>query len=286
MDRVNRFRLAVALLAFASTPIAFAACGESNPQPRALPAPSSSPSPSPSPAPSPAATLVDPPDAAVVVDAAVAAAAPDAAPSEPQCQLQEPQAFLVRGNYIPKWNAPADEKKRAAAAHQEAIRYRTEQYGYHAGFGKSEWNAHPPTFYVVDTTFMSLPVKMHKRVVPALKCVEEAIKKECTATPYTPRALAGIRYKNTFQGGEVTNHIYGIAIDIDPGLNSCCGCVKPWNQDPRCFKTPKTEYERMGMPECWVHVFEKYGFYWLGHDVLQDTMHFDFLGDPEKIMSK
>ena len=40
----------------------------------------------------------------------------------------------------------------------------------------------------------------------------------------------------------------------------------------------------MAMPKSWVEVFEKYGFYWLGHDVLQDTMHFEFLGEPEKIL--
>jgi len=34
------------------------------------------------------------------------------------------------------------------------------------------------------------------------------------------------------------------------------------------------------MPYCWVEVFESYGFYWLGRDKLQDTMHFEFLGDP------
>ena len=27
-----------------------------------------------------------------------------------------------------------------------------------------------------------------------------------------------------------------------------------------------------------------YGFYWLGHDALEDTMHFEFLGDPEQIL--
>jgi hypothetical protein len=46
----------------------------------------------------------------------------------------------------------------------------------------------------------------------------------------------------------------------------------------------KTEYDRMAMPECWVHAFEKYGFYWLGHDVLRDTMHYEFLGDPDRIV--
>ena len=41
----------------------------------------------------------------------------------------------------------------------------------------------------------------------------------------------------------------------------------------------------MEMPECWVHAFERFGFYWLGHDVLRDTMHFEFLGDPDRIVS-
>jgi hypothetical protein len=216
--------------------------------------------------------------------APAAEATADAGPHVPVCQQQAAQDFLIRGHYIPKWSASDAEKKAAAEAHKEAIRYRTEQYGYVAGFGDPKLNAHPPTYYVEDATFMGLKVKMHKRVVPVLACVEAAIKEECKDKPYTPKALAGIRYKNTFRGGEVTNHMYGIAIDVDPNLNSCCGCVKPWSDDPRCSKKVSTPYERMAMPECWVHAFEKYGFYWLGNDVLQDTMHFDFLGDPEKIM--
>jgi hypothetical protein len=39
----------------------------------------------------------------------------------------------------------------------------------------------------------------------------------------------------------------------------------------------------MAMPACWVSAFEQYGFYWLGHDELKDTMHFEFLGDPNKV---
>jgi hypothetical protein len=124
---------------------------------------------------------------------------------------------------------------------------------------------------------------MHRKVVPALACVEEEIMRSCSLHPYRPHALAGIRYRNTYRGGEVTNHAYGIAIDIDPGQNSCCGCVPPWNDAPACKRPAKTEYDRMSMPECWVHAFERYGFYWLGHDKLRDTMHFEFLGDPDKV---
>jgi len=133
---------------------------------------------------------------------------------------------------------------------------------------------------------MGLRVQMHKKVVPALKCVEEEIKRACADHPYVPKGLAGIRDHNTYRGGEVTNHIYGIAIDIDSAINTCCGCVKPWNEAPACKRPAKSEYDRMAMPECWVHAFERYGFYWLGHDVLRDTMHFEFLGDPDRIVKK
>jgi hypothetical protein len=280
------------MIAIASLAGIVGACGESAPRATsvpAMPAPSQSGSEAAVALPRPPSTAASalgnvPDDASVPNEDAATPFAVEAAPHEPVCQPQDPQAFLIRSTFIPKWNAALEEKKRAAAAHQEAIRYRTEQYGFHPGFGRREWNAHEPPFYVVDTTFMGLAIKMHKRVVPALKCVEEAIKTSCAAHPYTPRALAGIRYKNTYAGGEITNHIFGIAIDVDPSLNTCCGCVKPWSEDARCQRPSKSIYDRMTMPECWVQTFEKYGFYWLGHDVLKDTMHFEFLGDPEKIM--
>ena len=95
--------------------------------------------------------------------------------------------------------------------------------------------------------------------------------------------MGGIRFRNTYKGFEVSNHVYGIAVDIEPDRNTCCGCVKPWNEHPLCKQRGKTVWQRMVMPRSWVETFERYGFYWLGHDVLQDTMHFEFLGDPDKI---
>jgi hypothetical protein len=167
---------------------------------------------------------------------------------------------------------------------ERAIQYRTEQYGYFKGFGHAAPDAQPPSAQTVTTKFMGLPIRMHRKVVPALACVEAEIKQTCGDHPYTPQALAGIRFRNTYRGGEVTNHAYGIAIDIDPSINTCCGCVPPWNDAPACKRAGKSEYDHMAMPECWVHAFERFGFYWLGHDVLKDTMHFEFLGDPDKIV--
>ena len=223
------------------------------------------------------------PDAAQPVDAAVEAgtavptsvAETDAAAnaSVSACNEQSPQDFLVRGRFLkePSGNA-------------RAIQYRTDTYGYFKGYGRASADAKPPSANVVTTTFMGLPVRMHRKVVPALACVEAEIRASCAEHPYTPHALAGIRYRNTYRGGEVTNHAYGIAIDIDPAINTCCGCVPPWNDAPACKRPAKTEYDRMAMPECWVHAFERYGFYWLGHDVLRDTMHYEFLGDPDGIL--
>ena len=224
----------------------------------------------PSPPPATSAAAVTPAEAP-----ADARTAPEKPPETPRsaCNEQSPQDFLVRGNFL-----------KVPGGNDRAIQYRTDTYGFFPGFGRPAPGARPASSFAVDTTFMGLPVKMHSKVVPVLACVEEEIKRSCADHPYTAHALAGIRFKNTYRGGEVTNHAYGIAIDVDPSLNTCCGCVKPWNDAPRCRRPAKTEYDRMEMPECWVHAFERYGFYWLGHDVLQDTMHFEFLGDPDQIL--
>ncbi|HEX3770765.1 MAG TPA: M15 family metallopeptidase [Polyangiaceae bacterium] len=201
-------------------------------------------------------------------------AASSAAPaSTSACNEQAPQEFLIRGHFL-----------KDKTGNERAIQYRTDTYGYFKGYGHPSADAQPPSAQTVTTKFMGLPVRMHRKVAPVLPCVEAEIKATCAGHPYTPQALAGIRFRNTYRGGEVTNHAYGIAIDVDPARNTCCGCVPPWNDAPACKRPGKSEYDHMDMPECWVHAFERYGFYWLGHDVLKDTMHFEFLGDPDKIL--
>jgi hypothetical protein len=200
------------------------------------------------------------------------------------CHEQAAQAFLIRSSWFPT-GANAEELVKAKTMQEKAIRFRTEKYGVFPGFGKPEWNAHPPAFYAKSTTFMGLQVQVNQKIVPALACVERALKRSPALLAYHPQGLSGLRLHNTYRGGEVSNHVYGIAVDVDPNLNTCCGCVAPWNQNPLCLKaaTASTPFDRMAMPKGWVETFERYGFYWLGHDVLRDTMHFEFLGDPEKL---
>lgn len=195
------------------------------------------------------------------------------------CQQQKPQRFLMRSNFM-------QANQLLPKLHARAIKYRTEQYGYVEGYGSPDWNEYPPTHYAQNTTFFGQSVRVHEKIVPALGCVEQALKKSCAKHPYSLGGVGGFRDYNSYRGGEVTNHLYGIAIDIDPERNPCCHCVEPWSSHPRCQDRKKSAYERMDMPRCWVETFERYGFYWLGHDRLEDTMHFEFLGDPSKILKK
>lgn len=198
------------------------------------------------------------------------------------CREQAAQPFLIRGNWFPRTKDP-EKVKEGRKLLEEAIKYRTEKYGYFEGFGNPKANRHPPKYYAKSTRFMGLSVQVHEKIIPALKCVEGALNASGAGNEYKPRAMGGIRFHNTYRGVEISNHVYGIAVDIEPDKNTCCGCVAPWNTHPLCKQKDKSVWERMAMPRSWVETFEKYGFYWLGHDVLQDTMHFEFLGDPDKI---
>jgi hypothetical protein len=199
------------------------------------------------------------------------------------CREQAAQPFLIRSNWFPR-TTDAERQKEARKLFEDSLKYRTEKYGYFEGYGSPKLNAHPPKFYAKSTSFMGMTVQVNGRIIPALKCVEAALKASPAGNEYKPRAMGGIRFRNTYRGMEISNHVYGIAVDIEPDRNSCCGCVAPWPDHPLCKAKGKTVWERMAMPKSWVDTFERFGFYWLGHDVLQDTMHFEFLGDPDKVL--
>lgn len=165
----------------------------------------------------------------------------------------------------------------------QAVRYRTEQYGYVKGFGRKAWSATTPSRQVRIVTFFGVAVPVHERIAPALSCVETAIRARCAAYPYQPTVLSGLRKRNTYVSGEISNHVYGIALDVDPSRNPCCGCIGEWGASKRC-QNHEDKRARMDMPSCWVTEFERFGFYWLGHDTIEDTMHFEFLADPSQIL--
>lgn len=211
---------------------------------------------------------------------------PESKPVETGCNEQPPQEFLKRSSYVWRPDASPAERAEHRLAHHRAVEYRTRQYGYVEGAGDPSWNRLAPKDYARDGSFFGVHVRMNNRVLTALGCVEKVIAHDCADAPYAPRVLDGLRARNTFHNDEVSNHLYGIAIDLDPDKNSCCGCVPPLSEWPRCKKAVSSPFERAAVPKCWVDRFERYGFYWLGYDQLEDTMHFEFLGDPGKIIRK
>lgn len=202
--------------------------------------------------------------------------------ADPDCVEQGAKETLQRA-HLNRAAKSKEERTEMLRIRDEAIAYRTKEYGYFEGFGRRRDNPKTPGQQSRTTTFFGLPVILHERVIPALRCVEQQLMRDCAGEGYKPSNLSGLRRKNTYVDGEVSNHVYGIAIDIDPLRNPCCKCLEPWSSSERCKGKDKTVWERMAMPKCWVDTFERFGFYWLGHDVLEDTMHFEFLGDPEQV---
>jgi hypothetical protein len=196
------------------------------------------------------------------------------------CRLQDAKAFLKRSTFVKK--GQLNGKK-----HLLALKYRVERYGQVAGADMGKVNPDTAISHAATMRFMGRSVSVHRKIAPALNCVERRIRKVCKkrADQYTPNAVGGFRTENSFRGGEVSNHLFGIAVDIDPERNPCCGCVSPWPDHPACQGPTATIYERTALPRCWIRAFERYGFYWLGRDPeLRDTMHFEFLGDPDRII--
>jgi hypothetical protein len=160
-------------------------------------------------------------------------------------------------------------------------------YLAHGNTGIHKANSYRVVEYtgIRHTKFMGKPIMLHHKAHGPLACVEKQIKKQCN-DDYKPMALSGWRTRNTIKGHEISNHVFGIAIDIDPHLNPCCGCVANWAKVPRCkdAQVPADGSKPMGkyeLPECWIRVFKENGWYWLGDEpTLRDTMHFEYLAKP------
>lgn len=213
----------------------------------------------------------------------LALALPDAREAQAEyrgCRFQKPQAFLIRKNFMVG-------KVLDGSKSNQAIRYRVERYGRIEGGPFEQLNQKTAYSQAKAIRFMGLPLLVHGKIAPALACVEHRIKKDCTkpAERYRARAVGGFRRENSYRGAEVSNHLFGIAVDIDPDRNPCCGCVAPWPEHKACQGEADSIFDRTELPRCWIDTFEKYGFYWLGRDPqLRDTMHFEFLGNPDRIV--
>ncbi|MCC6216098.1 MAG: M15 family metallopeptidase [Polyangiaceae bacterium] len=192
------------------------------------------------------------------------------------CKPQRAKRFLERTSFVKGGALDAE-------AHGQALRWRVERYGHVPGAPYEDLNERSAASFAKPVRFLGLPIVVHEKMAPALACVETRIRATCKGKgkAYVPKAIGGLRAANTYRGGEVSNHLFGLAIDIDPPRNPCCGCVAPWRDHALC-KKPRTKsvWDRTALTPCWVAAFERHGFHWLAKDPLEDTMHFEYLGEP------
>ncbi len=202
---------------------------------------------------------------------------PAPAKGRARAKAQHPQSFLKRTSYVRKGMLDAH-------AHQRALEYRVRTYGHIPGLGMEGLNSQTAASQAVSTQFFGHSLRVHRKIVTPLQAVEQRIAARCAGPKdaYEARHVGGLRTENTIRGGEVSNHLFGIALDIDPERNPCCHCVEKWQAHPKCRLPSKSPYDRAAVTHCWVDAFEHYGFYWLGLDSLEDTMHFEFLGRPAR----
>ena len=198
----------------------------------------------------------------------------------PACNDQRPQPFLVRGNYVYRESLPVEERRARALVHREAIRYRTERYG-RAFVRPARMDATPAIMLAEHTTLMGMPLAVNREDRPRRPLRRARDPRDVQGHVQAPVPL-GLPRRQHVPRGRGSNHLYGIAIDVDPEHNVCCKCVGPAAMHPICARQGTTLADRMAMPSCWVAAFERFGFYWLGRDELEDTMHFEFLGDPDR----
>ena len=126
----------------------------------------------------------------------------------------------------------------------------------------------------VRIPFLGMPVRVHRRIVPALERVAARLAKARAADarlePFL-RKLSGGFASRKIAGTERTSaHAWGIAIDLDKSMSDY------WR-----WSKSKTLRWRNRIPQAIVDAFEAEWFIWGGRWYHYDTMHFEYRPELE-----
>jgi hypothetical protein len=126
-----------------------------------------------------------------------------------------------------------------------------------------------PAAEQVRTRFLGLPVRMHRRVLPALARVaarlEHARQVDPGLGPFLRRLSGGFAARKIAGTDRTSAHAYGIAIDLDKSLSDY------WR-----WSRGRPLRWRNRIPQAIVDAFEAEGFIWGGRWYHYDTMHFEY----------
>ncbi len=120
-----------------------------------------------------------------------------------------------------------------------------------------------------DFSFMGKDVSMHRKIVPALACVEQDIMRCDEGSDYWYRTVGSYRWQALAEDPELlATSSFGISLDInlDSNLN---------NQEGEL---------QSDIPQCVVDAFRRYGFRWGGdYETAKCPAHFEFMADPGRV---
>lgn len=189
-------------------------------------------------------------------------------------------------------------------------------YGKIKGSGTSADNSEVEKNINKNFEFMGKTIKIHKKLEPIYRCIEQELKKCPENYPLT--RSSSFRTKNTVS--TFSRHLYGIAFDYNTRNNpycntqtlnlckNCCGAVNTCSKSTKIGSETEYQYcerkkiccnsdatKRYDIPKCYVDAFTKYGFKWGGEwgpngmdgyregSGSADYMHFEFHGDPDNL---
>lgn len=141
---------------------------------------------------------------------------------------------------------------------------------------RTSWDRQKTTF------FLGLKTMVHREILEDLAAVEERILEAAEADPAVAafiRSLAtveGYNYRRVDGTESLSNHAYGIAVDLIPQSYRGRQVYWRWAENAGVDWYELPQDDRFQIPSAVVEAFERHGFVWGGKWHFFDTMHFEY----------
>ncbi|MFW6294004.1 MAG: M15 family metallopeptidase [Spirochaetota bacterium] len=132
------------------------------------------------------------------------------------------------------------------------------------------------------TFFLGMKTMVHRDLLEDLAAVEEAIMAAARNDAALRAFIAGLRtvegynFRRVDGTASLSNHSYGVAVDLLPASYGGRQVYWRWARDGGVDWLGLSLRERYSIPQPIVDAFERYGFVWGGKWSFFDTIHFEY----------
>jgi hypothetical protein len=141
---------------------------------------------------------------------------------------------------------------------------------------ETSWQRQKTTF------FLGMKTMIHRDLLEDLAAVEEAILVAAQNDAAVRGFIAGLRsvegynFRRVDGTASLSNHSYGVAVDLLPASYGGRQVYWRWARDGRVDWLGLSSRDRYSIPPPIVEAFERYGFVWGGKWRFFDTIHFEY----------